>query len=608
MDFNQQNSVKISNGWQPHPRAFLRKQERGWGWLVAGEAAYSMGPQILTSFEKENEMKTTRMLLIVVLALVVGLPAGVANADFTFGTPVNLGPTINSSSNDVVPTISGDGLELYFTSDRPGGEGGNDIWVTTRETTADDWGTPVNLGPTVNSSSGENSPSISADGLKLYFSDFGGPRPGGVGGVDIWFTTRPTKDNEWGPPVNLGSTVNTGGRDGGPSISADGLALFLYSNRSGGYGSNDIWVTTRATTNNSWAEPANLGLTVCTSGNDCCPSISADGLTLFFASNRSGGSGGNDLWATTRRTRADPWEPPVNLGSTVNSSSVEDGASISADGSTLFFMSNRPGGVGSYDLWQAPVIPIVDFNGDGIVDSADMCIMVDHWGENYPLCDIGPMPWGDGIVDVQDLIVLAEHLLTYPGAVAYWKLDEPEGFIAHDSAGNNDGTCHGEPLWQPTAGQIDGALAFDGIDDYVSTLFILNPAEGPFSVFTWIKGGAPGQVIVSQTGGTNWLLADPSEGKLRTSLLCPAGGRSAPQPLISEFIITDDNWHRIGFVWDGSNRMLYVDDVQVATDTQDSLEGSAGGLFIGAGKALEPGSFFSGLIDDVRIYNRVVSP
>jgi hypothetical protein len=66
--------------------------------------------------------------------------------------------------------------------------------------------------------------------------------------------------------------------------------------------------------------------------------------------------------------------------------------------------------MGSYDFWQVRVIPIVDLNGDGIVDAADMCIIVDHWGTDEPLCDIGPMPWGDGIVDVQDLIVLAEHL------------------------------------------------------------------------------------------------------------------------------------------------------------------------------------------------------
>ena len=68
-------------------------------------------------------------------------------------------------------------------------------------------------------------------------------------------------------------------------------------------------------------------------------------------------------------------------------------------------------------MWQSTITPIVDLNSDGIVDSADMCIMVDHWGTNEPLCDIGPMPWGDGIVDVQDLIVLAEHLFEEPGLV-----------------------------------------------------------------------------------------------------------------------------------------------------------------------------------------------
>ena len=84
----------------------------------------------------------------------------------------------------------------------------------------------------------------------------------------------------------------------------------------------------------------------------------------------------------------------------------------------------------------------------------------------------------------------------------------------------------------------------------------------------------------------------------------------AGPPLISSAVITDGNWHRIGFMWDGSYRTLYVDDVEVAKDqdVQGTLEGSAGGLYIGAGKALKAGSFFSGLIDDVRIYNRAVTP
>ena len=122
------------------------------------------------------------------------------------------------------------------------------LWVATRETIEDDWGTTVNLGPTVNSQYNEGSQSISVDGLTLYFDDYPSSRPGGLGGVDIWVMTRPTVSDSWGTPVNLGSVVNSGARDAGPSISADGLALFLYSNRSGGYGSNDIWVARRPTT------------------------------------------------------------------------------------------------------------------------------------------------------------------------------------------------------------------------------------------------------------------------------------------------------------------------------------------------------------------------
>ncbi len=77
---------------------------------------------------------------------------------------------------------------------------------------------------------------------------------------------------------------------------------------------------------------------------------------------------------------------------------------------TLYFQSNRSGGYGSRDLWQVPINPIIDLNDDGIIDSTDMCIIVDHWGTDELLCDIGLMPWGDGVVDVEDLIVLADPL------------------------------------------------------------------------------------------------------------------------------------------------------------------------------------------------------
>ncbi|MFC1795370.1 LamG-like jellyroll fold domain-containing protein [Planctomycetota bacterium] len=255
----------------------------------------------------------------------------------------------------------------------------------------------------------------------------------------------------------------------------------------------------------------------------------------------------------------------------------------------------------------APSAPRPDFNSDGIVDAVDMCIMIDHWGEDYSLCDISPMPWGDGIVDVQDLIVLAEHLFEDYRLVAHWALDEEMGNIAYDSVGENYGTLQGEPLWQPTEGKIDGALQFDGIDDYVVTGSILNPADGDFSVFVWVKGDTPGQVILSQASEANWLCTDLVEGCLMTQLQ-PAGRGGAP--LLSNTCITDNDWHRIGFVWDGSYRYLYVDGEEVANDAAQlsSLLSADNGLFLGAGCYREPGTFFSGLIDDVRIYNRVVSP
>jgi predicted secreted protein len=226
--------------------------------------------------------------------------------------------------------------------------------MTRRETLTDAWGTPENLGSTVNSSYWEGTPCISADDLVLYFTS---DRPGGSGGSDIWMAKRKTKDEDWDMPVNLGPIVNSTDWEYGVSVSADGLALFLMVVGSG--------------------------------------------------------SGGCDLWMTTRIGKDQDWGATVNLGPTVNSSIWEYRPSISTclpgSGCTLYF-TRRPGMDPPSTIWETKVNPIVDLNGDGIVDAADMCIMIDHWDGDNPLCDIGPMPWGDGVVDVEDIIVLAEHL------------------------------------------------------------------------------------------------------------------------------------------------------------------------------------------------------
>ena len=562
-------------------------------------------------------MKTTKskiryggMLAILLLALGVGVE--VVNADFTFGEPVNLGPPINSPSREVAFILSADGLEMYVSSERSGGLGYIDMWRSTRENADSPWGPPVNV-QEINSPYDEAFPCLSADGLTLYFSDWyywsaAGDRPGGVGGHDLWMSTRASRNDPWGTPVNMGAPLNSGNNDICPAISHDGLTFIFASTRSGGFGDYDLWMSTRPTAESEWAEPVNMGLPVNSSAGEVELWLSPDGLVLLFCSDRSGGMGSYDMWLATRPSQAAAWGPPVNLGPPVNTGGMEGVPSLSPDSKTLYF------GRGDWEAYEAPIVPIVDFNGDGIVDAADMCIMVDHWGEDEPSCDVGPTPWGDGIVDLRDLVLLTEYWLADYRLIAHWKLDETEDAVAHDSAGDKDGTLNGDPNWQPAGGKIGGALQLDGIDDYVSTELTLNPVDGPFSVFAWVKGGAPGQVIISQKDrqvgrsiqpGSTWLGTDTSDGRLMTALMeVPFG------PLESQSVITDRQWHHVALVYDldGLCRRLYVDGVEVAEDT-NAVGGvdSSGSLHIGAGKDLDASSFFWGLIDDVRIYNAGLS-
>lgn len=346
----------------------------------------------------------TRLVLVGLVAAIV-LGVGSAKAEIIMNEPTNLGPVINDAHNVQECDFSRDGLQLYFAVwGRPDGFGSGDIWMAERETLNSPWQEPVNLGPNVNSSGCDIEPSISSDGLELYF-----------GCWDDWILRvckRSSKDAPWSSPVKIGPPVGSdepameiGSNDAwAPDISADGLSLYFSSTRVGGYGDGDILVATRATTYDEWGEPVNLGPNVNTSSNDWSPNISTDGLTLVFS------RGFKSMWATTRKSIDDDWGPAVKLDFK-NPPGNFFGAALSPDGSTLYFRAvSAWGGFGGGDFWEVNFIPIVDFEGDGIVDSTDMCIMVDNWHTDNTLCDIAPLPLGDGFVDVQDLIVLAEHL------------------------------------------------------------------------------------------------------------------------------------------------------------------------------------------------------
>jgi len=357
-----------------------------------------------------NGEKMKRVLVGVIAALV--LSGGSVRADFTFGEPVNLGPTVNSPGVECFATISSDGHEMYlFDLDflRPGGLGGMDIWVTGRSNISEPWGEPANLGSPINSEYDDVKPSLSADGLTLYF---GSNRPGGYGGFDLWMSTRATMTDDWGAPVNLGENINSEADEAFCYISSDGLELYFNEfgiPRPGGYGDSDIWVAKRATTDDAWGEPVNLGEAVNSPYYESCPYLSPDGLLLFCHGWRPGGPGPEDMWVSTRSSTSDVWSPVVPLPVPGNSRYTDGVAGISADGSTFYFCSVRAGGSGTVDVWQAPIMPIVDFNSDKITDITDLVMLIDAWGTSETLYDIGPMPWGDGIVDEADVEVLVDH-------------------------------------------------------------------------------------------------------------------------------------------------------------------------------------------------------
>ena len=573
------------------------------GILVTSIAFGQKGRSTMKTFE-------VRMLLAsaITLCLFPGLDTPVILADFTFGEARNLETDINTSYSEVIACVSKDGLEMYF--DRKSAAGKYDIYVSRRAAIDSPWGAPDDLGPLINTSThSESGGSISADGLTLYFTS---DDPSGYGSGDIWVTTRATDESPWASRTNIGQRVNSSTFDGYPFISTDGLELYFVSYRAGGCGNGDIWVTRRATKYAPWDEPVNLGQTVNSVYYDTNPLLSPDGLLLFFSDHpagpRPGGYGGADIWIARRATLFDPWQTPVNLGPMVNGPFADAGARLSPDGSTLFFTSNRPNGSGDYDIWQAPILPVVDFNGDGRVDGREVLTITDQWGLDDPICDIGPTPFGDGIVDLQDVIALADYLgeeVHDTTLMAHWALDEAGGFVASDSARENDAFLSGNAIWHSDGGVVGGAIELDGVDDCLMTPSFMDPAAQPFSVLAWVKGGAPGQVIISQSRAGDWLCLDPVDGSLMSKLSHNSWNAA---PLASGVVITDGQWHRVGFVWDGITRVLYVDEQEVIRDGHPQLASSEQGLVIGGGAMALAGTYFSGMIDDVRIYNRVVRP
>jgi WD40 repeat protein len=282
-----------------------------------------------------------------------------------WSAPTNVGPPVNTAFAEQTPAISKDGLSLYFTCmNCPGGYGANDIWVAERARVDDPWGTPQNLGPAINTAFDDASPALSRDGHLLFFDS---SRPEGFGGSDIYVARRHhQRDNlGWQPAANLGSGINTTANESGAEYFAgnenevDGnfeddagetATLYFASNRVGGPGLGDIY--TIALHPDGTFGTAALAEGLSSSFRDSGPTISRDGLEIYFVSERPGGISPVDIWVSTRTRSSDAWSTPVNLGQPINGAGNDAGPALSFDGKSLYFHSSRPGNVGGLQFFD----------------------------------------------------------------------------------------------------------------------------------------------------------------------------------------------------------------------------------------------------------------
>jgi len=307
-----------------------------------------------------KKIRNSAIVVVVVLAaLVAGVVYEVQASRFgksTWSDPVNLG-AVNSLSNEQNAFLSKDELTLYFTSDRPGGLGGLDIYVSHRASVDSAWQPAVNLGPPINTASADFGPNLSIDGHLLFFAS---ARPGGQGGSDIYVSRRsdPNNDFAWETPVNVGPPINTADQDQAPFYlqNAEDGSGNLYFNRGALVAQRaDIYYAS-VTRDGEVRDPEVFVAELNSSFNDLATTLRKDGREIFFTSSRPG-MGGNDIWTSKRQSIHHAWEPPVNAGEPLSSVFNDVTPHLSFDGRTMIFATTRPGGFGGNDLWISTRAP-----------------------------------------------------------------------------------------------------------------------------------------------------------------------------------------------------------------------------------------------------------
>ena len=263
-----------------------------------------------------------------------------ANANYNFN-PINLGDSINTAQSEYYPTLSISDTLLVFSRMYRSGE--NFVKSVSKNNV---FQKAEIVEGSINNTALKGAATVSTDGEWLIFAaDYGN---NGFGNFDLYISYI-TPDG-WSEPENLGSNINTPYWESGPSISPDSRNLYFTSDRPGGFGGRDLYMSTRMS-NGKWGPAVNMGEAINTSGNDLYPYIHADNQTLFFTSDGLAGYGKTDLFIT-RKIADDKWSTPENLGFPINTIEDEGSITISSDGSTAYYASDRADSRGGLDIYK----------------------------------------------------------------------------------------------------------------------------------------------------------------------------------------------------------------------------------------------------------------
>ncbi len=265
-------------------------------------------------------------------------------------TPKNLGTNINTQYDDYHPSITVDDNTIIFTTNLPTSNPRvkqEDLFSSTKN--GDNWNKSVPLS-SINTNTNEGAQSITADGKTMFFTICGAPN--GLGSCDIYMSKK--IGGQWIKPINLGEPINSKYWESQPSCSADGRTLYFASNRPGGMGKKDIYVSYFQ--NGQWTKPVNLGSEINTKYDEESPYIHADGTTLYYATDGLNGMGKKDIFGTKiihdNNFQQNTWATPENLGYPINTYEDESHLIINAEGTKGYFASNRLGGIGGFDIYE----------------------------------------------------------------------------------------------------------------------------------------------------------------------------------------------------------------------------------------------------------------